>query len=138
MYKLVRRLLLAAVLLLPMATQAQVASLASFRTGVDTTRWIQLDSATATTVTFTGTGGNNIDNAVSGLINIGFPFYFGQDTATQFTLSTNGRMRLGSTPVSSNSDPLFYNMGTTADYNTLAAYSQDNEILNTASSCVRY
>ena len=93
MSKHVRILLLLAALWVPWATQSQVTS-ATFATGVDATRWITL-SANATTLTF-----GDDDEGVSTVQNIGFPFYFGQSSYSQFSCNTNGAMRLGSEVIS--------------------------------------
>ena len=50
---------------------------------------------------------DNFDNAHSDPQEIGFPFHFKCDTFTQFVLNTNGFVKLGNTPTSS--DRLYFN-----------------------------
>ena len=88
-------LLLAAMLLVPWVTQAQGVQGCTFSTGSDTTAWITLSSS-ATHITAIE-GEDDIEGVC---ISIGFDFYFGGYTYTQFSCNPNGRFRLGSTPCS--------------------------------------
>ena len=81
--------LLFAVMLLPLATRGQVLPDYTFRTGVDASKWITLDS-TATELI-----GSGSDDVVSNVTNIGFNFLFGEDYYNQFSANTNGFLRLG-------------------------------------------
>ena len=96
MKKLLLRLLLA-VMLVPWAMQAQDLVDYTFRTGVDTSKWIPLTSGA------TQIFGTSQDDVASAVINIGFNFSFGEDTYSQFSVNTNGSMRLGATAMGSSS-----------------------------------
>ncbi|MBP5541806.1 MAG: fibronectin type III domain-containing protein, partial [Bacteroidales bacterium] len=91
---LLQNLLLIAALLVPWSTQAQMLSDYTFSTGVDATKWITLTSPT--TIFSTG-----VDDNASSLYNIGFSFPFGDDSYTQFSVSSNGIFKLGSPAASS-------------------------------------
>ena len=92
MCKLVQRLLLlAAMMVVPWVTNAQLAQDYTLSTGVDSTKWITLSSSATTINAFT-----DEDDETSGCINIGFTFTFAGQSYTQFSCNTNGRFRLGS------------------------------------------
>ena len=92
-------IMLFAAMLLPWAVNSQaIMPSYTFRTGVDSTKWITLD-ATATQIF----GAAEDDNA-SSVIDFGFNFQFGEDFYHQFSVSTNGLMRLGSQAASSSTD----------------------------------
>ena len=76
-------------LMVPWMTQAQDLGTYTFHTGVDASKWVVLD-ATATELL----GASN-DDAASSVANIGFDFPFGEDTYSQFSVNSNGSMRLG-------------------------------------------
>ena len=61
----------------------------AFRTGVDTSKWITLTSNATELL------GTNIDGWPSDAINIGFNFTFGEETYSQYSVNTDGAMRLG-------------------------------------------
>ena len=63
----------------------------TFSTGTDATKWIPL--TTTTTIITPGA----VDGRASALQEIGFPFMFGEDSYTQFSVNTDGNLRLGST-----------------------------------------
>lgn len=78
----------------------------------------------------------NFDNANSSPINIGFIFYYNCSPFTQFTLNTNGFIKLGNTPPSV--DSLFFNTpqtaeggifnsADTADVNIISGFNHDLE-----------
>ena len=77
-------------MLLPLATRGQaIMPDYTFRTGVDASKWIPLD-ASATQV-----HGSGIDTEVSSVLNIGFNFQFGEMYYSQFSVTTDGFLRLG-------------------------------------------
>ena len=94
MFKHLSRLLLIAALCVPWATQAQGLSNYGFETGVDSTKWVDMTSATQI-LTPTGSPGN--DGLASSVQSIGFSFPFGTSTYTQYSVNTDGNLRLGST-----------------------------------------
>ena len=61
----------------------------TFSTGTDATKWIQLN--TTTTIATTGDAGK------SSVLDIGFPFIFGEESYSQFSVSADGNLRLGGT-----------------------------------------
>ncbi len=73
----------------PWIIQAQSLGDYTFSTGVDTTKWIDMISATQIL-----TPSNN-DGLASSLQNIGFTFRFGAGTYTQYSVNTDGNLRLG-------------------------------------------
>ena len=96
MKKHVQCLLLLAALLLPWAMQAQSYTLADygFTTGVDATKWVDM---TGSTQILTPSGSDGLASAVQ---NIGFSFPFGASSYTQYSVNTDGNLRLGSTATS--------------------------------------
>ena len=62
-----------------------------FSTGVDTNKWINLSSYTDVSVTGSG------DSWASSVMNIGFSFPFDEDVYTQYSVNSDGNLRLGST-----------------------------------------
>lgn len=62
-----------------------------YATGVDATKWVTITDST----NLLGTG--NADGRASSLQNIGFTFPFGEDVYTQFSVNSDGNLRLGST-----------------------------------------
>ena len=69
----------------------------TFRTGVDASKWVTLtDNATEIF-------GSSQDDFASSVMNIGFNFAFGEGTYSQFSVNTNGAMRLGSVAMGSSS-----------------------------------
>ena len=86
-------LMLLAALIVPWAAKAQTVTLESygFTTGVDATKWVDMTSATS--LSFAASG----DYAVSTVQNIGFSFPFASETYTQFSVNSDGNLRLGST-----------------------------------------
>ena len=86
-------LLLLAALLLPWATQAQSYTLANygFVTGVDATKWVDMTGSTQILTP------SNSDGLASTVQNIGFSFPFGSSSYTQYSVNTDGNLRLGAT-----------------------------------------
>ena len=127
-------LLVGAMMIVPWVTQAQGVQGCTFSTGVDTTAWITLSSS-ATHITAIE-GEDDIEGVC---INIGFDFYFGGFTYTQFSCNSNGRFRLGSTPCSWYWTQPFMTL-TDPDNNDLpfiTAFGMDNTLEGT-SSYVKY
>ena len=91
MRKMYKFLLLLAVLLAPWATRAQDLADYSFSTGTDASKWVDMSSATQ----ILSPSGN--DGLASSVQSIGFSFPFGEDSYTQFSVNTDGNLRLGST-----------------------------------------
>ena len=94
-------------IVVPWVTQAQMLSDYTFSTGVDTTRWITLDSATNVWTSY-------CDDVASGVFNLGFNFPFGEGVYNRFAVSSNGIFSLGSDGASS---------GTTAGQFTSSYYT---------------
>ena len=62
-----------------------------FTTGVDTSKWVDMTSA-GPILTPSGS-----DGLASSVLDIGFSFPFGSQTYTQYSVNTDGNLRLGST-----------------------------------------
>ena len=88
-------------LLFPVVLQGQMLSDYAYSTGVDNGKWITLP-ASATQILAPSTG----DYGASAVTNLGFVFPFGEENYTQFSVNTDGNLRLGST-VTGTSD--YYN-----------------------------
>ena len=86
-----RCLALVAALCVGWALNAQSLGDYTFSTGVDATKWITVTDST----NLLGTG--NVDGRASSVQNIGFTFPFASDTYTQFSVNSDGNLRLGST-----------------------------------------
>ena len=84
-------LLLVAMMLVPWVTQAQTLDDYSFSTGIDTSKWVNMSSATQIL------SPSGSDGLASSVQNIGFSFPFGASTYTQYSVNTDGNLRLGST-----------------------------------------
>ena len=84
-------LLIVAILFVPWGAGAQMLGEYTFSTGVDTTKWINMDTATQI---LTPAGNTSL---ASSLQNIGFSFPFGEDYYTQYSVNTDGNLRLGPT-----------------------------------------
>ena len=84
-------LLLVAAIAFPWVTPAQTLGEYAYSTGIDTTLWVDMSSATQV-LTVTGN-----DSRASTVQNIGFAFPFGEVNYTQYSVNTDGNMRLGST-----------------------------------------
>lgn len=82
-------------MMVPWITQAQDLVDYTFRTGVDSSKWIPLTSGATQLL------GTDQDDAASSVANIGFNFAFGEDTYSQFSVSSNVAMRLGPSAMSS-------------------------------------
>lgn len=91
MKTLVRSLMFVAALMAAWTMNAQELSSYSFATGVDSTKWITLTDYTD--ISGTGSG----DSWASSVRNIGFTFPFGESSYTQFSVNSDGNLRLGST-----------------------------------------
>lgn len=86
-----RSLTLVAALCVGWAANAQSLADYTYATGVDATKWVTITDST----NLLGTG--NADGRASSLQNIGFIFPFGEDVYTQFSVNSDGNLRLGST-----------------------------------------
>lgn len=87
-----RCLTLVAALCVAWATNAQSLADYTYTTGTDATKWITLNAYTD--VTADATGG---DSWASSVMNIGFSFPFGEESYTQYSVNSDGNLRLGST-----------------------------------------
>ena len=87
----VRVLLLVTMMVAPCMTEGQTLGEYVYSTGVDTTKWIDMDAATQILTPV----GN--DGLASSLQNIGFEFPFGEEDYSQFSVNTDGNLRLGAT-----------------------------------------
>lgn len=87
----VRALLLVTMMVAPCMTEGQTLGEYVYSTGVDTTKWIDMDAATQILTPV----GN--DGLASSLQNIGFEFPFGEEDYSQFSVNTDGNLRLGAT-----------------------------------------
>ncbi len=86
-----RSLTLVAALCVGWAANAQSLADYTYATGVDAAKWVTITDST----NLLGTG--NADSRASSLQNIGFTFPFGEDVYTQFSVNSDGNLRLGST-----------------------------------------
>lgn len=86
-----RCLALVAALCVGWATNAQTLGEYSFSTGVDANKWVTITDST----NLLGTG--NADSRASSLQSIGFSFPFAESVYTQFSVNSDGNLRLGST-----------------------------------------
>ena len=90
MKKLVQFLIITVFLFVPGLIQAQSLSQYGFETGIDSSKWVDMTTSTQILTP------SNADGAVSQLEDIGFAFPFGSQTYTQFSVNTDGNLRLGS------------------------------------------
>ena len=79
-------LLLVAMMLVPWVTQAQTLDDYSFSTGIDTSKWVNMSSATQILTPSAS------DGLASSVQNIGFSFPFGGSTYTQYSVNTDGNL----------------------------------------------
>lgn len=86
-----RCLILAAALCAGVGATAQTLEDYTFSTGVDATKWVTITDSTNLLVNGTG------DNKLSTLQDIGFRFPFAGTVYTQFSVNSDGNLRLGST-----------------------------------------
>ena len=86
-----KTLLLVATIVTPWMTQAQTLAEYTFETGTDATKWVDMSTATQILTP------TNSDGLASSLQAIGFTFPFGEDSYTQYSVNTDGNLRLGST-----------------------------------------
>ena len=91
MFKQLQKLLLIALLCVPWVTQAQELGDYTFSTGTDDSLWVDMSSATQI---LTCSGNDGLASAVQ---NIGFSFPFGESVYTQYSVNTDGNLRLGGT-----------------------------------------
>ena len=84
-------MLLIAALCVPWATQAQDLVDYTFTTGTDASMWVDMSSATQI---LTPSGNDGLASSVQ---NIGFSFPFGDGVYTQYSVNTDGNLRLGGT-----------------------------------------
>ncbi|MBQ9865362.1 MAG: fibronectin type III domain-containing protein [Bacteroidales bacterium] len=97
------RILFFAGLLFPVLLYGHTLSDYGYSTGVDNGKWITL-SATATQILDPESG----DYGASSVTNLGFTFPFGEESFTQFSVNTDGNLKLGSVVTGTNdySNPL--------------------------------
>ncbi|MBQ9638779.1 MAG: fibronectin type III domain-containing protein [Bacteroidales bacterium] len=132
-------------LLLPLLGTAQSAASYTFTTGVNAAKW-RTPSSSATTMSFTasypGTSRTVEDEGRTAVTPIGFTFPFCGANYTQFSFSTNGRLRLGPQQVSSNwRSPFDNTYSLTTDTNDLpfvCAWATDGFIDSRAGHYVKY
>ena len=105
--KQLSRLFIVAVLCLPLALSAQLSAVYQFTTGVDNTQWYTLTPDS--TVLKVGTGN---DSYASPVTDIGFTFNFAGVDYTQFSVNSDGTVRLGSTAVTAS----YYNTPFSSSY----------------------
>ncbi len=91
MKKHLSMLMLVVALLLPWASKAQDLTDYTFSTGTDSTKWVEMTGATQILTP------SNSDGMASSVLNIGFAFPFGEDGFTQYSVNTDGNLRLGPT-----------------------------------------
>ena len=84
-------------LLLPVVVQGQMLSDYTYSTGVDNGKWIPLP-ASAAQILSSGTG----DYGASAVISLGFVFPFGEEGYSQFSVNTDGNLKLGGTATGTN------------------------------------
>ena len=109
-------ILLFSAMLLPWASKGQIMPNYTFRTGVDANKWITLD---ASATQFVGAGD---DGYVSPITNIGFNFLFGEDYYNQFSVNTDGFMRLGPNAIN---DYYYYSSFNYAYFPKIAGVGKD-------------
>ena len=91
--RLIQTLLFVAMVLISWITQAQTLGEYTFSTGTDTTKWVDMSSATQ----ILSPVSSGSDSRASSVRNIGFSFPFGANSYTQYSVNTDGNMRLGAT-----------------------------------------
>ena len=91
MKKFLRCLALIAALSVGWGASAQTLDEYTFATGVDSTKWVVLNDYTD--ISGTGSG----DGWASTVMNIGFAFPFGSESYTQYSVNSDGNLRLGAT-----------------------------------------
>ncbi len=91
MKKFVQFLVIMAALCAPCLVLAQGLSNYVFTTGTDASKWVDMSSSTQILAPA------NADSYASGVEEIGFAFRFGGQTYTQFSVNTDGNLRLGGT-----------------------------------------
>lgn len=97
MFKHVLRLMLLVAIALPTASQAQTLDEYTFATGTNASLWINVPS-TATQLIGASAG----DDSASPVTDLGFSFPFGENVYTQFSVNTDGNLRLGNTATGTN------------------------------------
>ena len=85
--------------LFPWAAKAQTLADYTFSTGTDASKWVTLTSSATQLLTYTS---SFVDSKASAVTDIGFPFPFGENVYTQFSVNTDGNLRLGSSVTSTN------------------------------------
>ena len=83
-------LVLLMVMIAPWGVKGQTLSDYQFSTGTDNSKWIELTSPTTLIYSYAG-------DAASKVTDIGFSFPFDESVYTQFSVNTDGNLRLGST-----------------------------------------
>ena len=116
---------------LPWAVNAQSLGDYTFSTGTDASKWVTI---TSTTQLISGTG----DSKASNLLNIGFSFPFGDNVYTQYSVNTDGNLKLGS-PVTTTYDYSTPFSSTTANANNpkINAFGCDGYRNNTTDHYVK-
>ncbi len=107
-------LVLAMVLLAPWMMNAQTLESYGFTTGVDASKWVDMTGATQILTP------TNSDALASTVQTIGFTFPFGASTYTQYSVNTDGNLRLGSTATGT--------VGYTTPFNSTNANSNSPKI----------
>ena len=72
--------------------QAQNLGTYTFSTGIDATKWIPITNTTSIL-----TSGSSLSSMRSQVLDIGFPFTFGAEAYTKFSVNSDGNLRFGST-----------------------------------------
>ncbi|MBR1765869.1 MAG: fibronectin type III domain-containing protein, partial [Bacteroidales bacterium] len=117
-------LFLLAAMLLPLKMSAQLLySSYDFTTGVGAEKWITL-SDSAQSVNISG------DDAASSLLNIGFTFRLCGVDHTQWSINTNGRIRLGSTVITNDWNTPFASAHINKNLPLIAFHGSDQQFYN--------
>lgn len=117
--KLLRGIFFACILLFCKVSKAQNWSNYVFSSAIDTTKWRDI-SVGATTIL-----GANVNDTASGLLDIGFDFFFGNSYYNKFSVTENGAMALGTVAIGSD-----VNSASFGSYSTeipkIAPFARDN------------
>lgn len=117
--KLLRGVLLAYALLFSIVTKGQNWSDYVFSTAIDTTKWHDISVGSTTII------GSNVNDTATGLLDIGFNFFFGNSYYNKFSVTENGSLGLGNIAIGS-----VGNSGTFGYYTTsipkISPFARDN------------
>ena len=83
-------------LLFSIVTKGQNWSDYVFSTAIDTTKWHDISVGSTTII------GSNVNDTATGLLDIGFNFFFGNSYYNKFSVTENGSMGLGTTSIGAN------------------------------------